>query len=148
VTFGATTTLVAKGGSDIRVDLPAGGTATVREVTNKGAGPEKRFAVTGATSFALGGSGAVTSGGKKLKPAARDKKPPVTRASVKRVGGGKVRLSLRARDASRVAATYVLVSGKRRAYKKPVVIAAAKLRKLTFGSVDMWGNAEKARRAR
>ena len=146
VTFGATTKIVAKGGSDIRVGLPAGGTAAVRDLTQKGAGPEKRFAITGATSFALGGSGAVTSGGKTVKPAARDTKSPVTRATVKRVAG-KVRLTLRARDASKIAATYVFVSGKRRAYKQPLVIAASKLKKITFGSVDIWGNAETARKA-
>jgi hypothetical protein len=41
---------------------------------------------------------------------------------------GKVRLVLKARDASKVAASYVIVSGKRRAYKKPLVIAAKKLK--------------------
>ena len=65
----------------------------------------------------------------------------MTRATVKRVAG-KVRLTLRARDASKIAATYVFVSGKRRAYKQPLVIAASKLKKITFGSVDIWGNAE------
>jgi pimeloyl-ACP methyl ester carboxylesterase len=145
LTLGATTKIVARGGSDIRVELPAGGTATVRDLTDKGAGPEKRFAITGATSFELGGSGTVTSGGKKLKPAARDSRPPVTRAKVKRIGR-KVRLTLRTRDASKVAATYVFVSGKRRAYKKPLLLSASKLKKIRYGSVDIWGNAEKARR--
>jgi pimeloyl-ACP methyl ester carboxylesterase len=144
--LGGSVKIVARGGSDIRVELPAGGTAIVRDLSSKGAGPEKRFAISGTTAFALGGSGAVTSGGKTVKPAARDTKPPVTRASVKRVGG-KVRLTLRARDASKVAATYVFVSGKRRAYKKPLVIAASKLKKVTYGSVDIWGNAETARKA-
>lgn len=147
LTFGATTKIVAKGGSDIRVELPAGGTATVRDLARKGAGPERRFAIRGATSFALGGSGAVSSGGKTLRPAARDKKAPVTRARLARAAGGKVRLTLKARDASKVAVTYIVVAGKRSVYKKPLVIAAKKLAKVRYGSVDIWGNAETPRKA-
>ena len=41
----------------------------------------------------------------------------------------------------------MFVSGKRRAYRKPLVIAASKLKKVTYGSVDIWGNAETARKA-
>ena len=95
--YGGATKIVATGGSDVRVELPAGGTATVRDLTEKGAGAgAARSRSRAATSVALGGSGAVTAGGKALKPSARDKKAPVTRATVKRAGG-KVRLTLGAR---------------------------------------------------
>ena len=69
--------------------------------------------------------------------------PRVRRAA----GSGKVRLLLRARDASRVAATYVKVDGKRTAYRKPLLLPAKRLAKLRYGSVDVWGNAEAARKA-
>ena len=146
VTFGASTKIVAMGGSDVRVELPAGGTAAVRDLSNKGAGPERRYAVTGPTSFALGGSGAVTRAGKPVKPSTVDRKAPVTRAALKRLAGGKVRLTLKARDASKVAATYVVVAGKRRAYTKPLTLPARRLARMTYGSVDIWGNAEAPRR--
>jgi hypothetical protein len=145
--FGSSTKIVAAGGSDVRVELPAGGTATVRDLAQKGASNERRFVLTGTTSLDLGGTGAVTRGGKAAKPSAKDKKAPATRASVKRVAGGKLRLTLTARDASKVAASYVVVAGSKRAYKKPLVLTAKRLAKTTYGSVDIWGNAEKPRKA-
>ena len=60
----------------------------------------------------------------------------------------RVRLVLKARDASRIAATYVTVRGKRRAYRRPVVLPARRLKSVRFGSVDVWGNAEKARKVK
>ena len=140
ITFGGSVKIVAQGGSDVRVDLPAGGTAAVRALSERGASAEQRFAITGASSVALGGSGAVTRGGKALKPVTKDKQPPVTKATVR---GRK--LVLKARDASRVAATFVTVGGKQRVYTKPLRLTAKQLKKATYGSIDIWGNAEKAR---
>jgi hypothetical protein len=138
VSVGPTTKIVARNGSDVRVELPTGGTATVRTVTDKGAGPVRRFA--GAMSVALGGSGAVTRNGKPLKPAAKDTTPPRTTAKLRR---GKLILS--ARDA---AATYVTVAGKARRYTKPLKLTRKQLAKATFWSVDRWGNAERPRHPR
>jgi hypothetical protein len=116
----------------------------VRELSDRGAGAERRFVLTGATTVHLGGSGAVTDrSGKALKAAARDSAAPVTRASWR---GG--RLVLKARDRSRVAATFVTVGGKRRPYSKPLRLTAKQRRSVTYGSVDVWGNAEKPRRLR
>ena len=39
------------------------------------------------------------------------------------------------------------VGGKRTAYRKPLVMPAKRLAKLRYGSVDVWGNAEAARKA-
>ncbi len=143
--YGAETKIVA--GAGVQVELPAGRTAAVRALTEKGAGAARTFGPLSGTARVDLGSGAVTAGGKVVKPSARDKRAPVTRATVKPLGGGKVRLTLRARDASKVGATYVMVAGKRSAYRRPVVLKAAKLAKTTFGSVDVFGNAEKERRA-
>ena len=66
---------------------------------------------------------------------------------MKRLRGGKLRLTLKARDASKVAATYVTVGAKRTTYRKPLVVTAKRLAKLRYGSVDLWGNAEAARKA-
>jgi pimeloyl-ACP methyl ester carboxylesterase len=145
--FGSSTKIVAAGGSDVRIELPAGGTATVRDLAQKGASNERRFALTGTTSLDLGGTGAVTRAGKPVKPSTKDRKAPVTRASVKRIGGGKLRLTLKARDASKVAASYVVVAGKKRIYQQPFVLTAKRLAKTTYGSVDIWGNAENPRKA-
>ena len=41
-----------------------------------------------------------------------------------------------------------MVGGKRRVYKQPLVLTAKRLAKTTFGSVDIWGNAEKPRKAK
>lgn len=139
IEFGGAAKIVAKGGSDVRVELPTGATAAVRDLTDKGAGPEKHYR--GATTVALGGSGAVTGkGGKALKPVAKDKQAPVTKATWRR---GK--LVLKAKDASKVVATFVVVDAKQRAYKKPLKLTAKQRKTATYGSVDVWGNAEKAR---
>ena len=149
VTYGGATTIVAMAGADIRVQLPAGTTAKVRDLTEKGAGKPRSYGPFGGTggAVALGGSGAVTAGGKAVKPAKADTRAPKTTARVKRLAGGKVRLALKARDASKVAATYVTAGGKRTAYRKPLVLPAKRLAKLRYGSVDVWGNAEAARKA-
>ncbi len=140
IELGGAVKIVATGGSDGRVELPAGGTAVVRDLGDKGAGAERRYV--GAGAIALGGSGAVTGkGGKALKPAAKDDKPPKTTATWR---GGK--LVLKAKDASKVAATFVVVGGKQRAYRKPLKLTAKQRRSATYGSVDIWGNVEKARR--
>lgn len=140
IELGGAVKIVAKGGRDVRVELPAGGTAVVRDLGDKGAGAEKRYA--GATAIALGGSGVVTGkGGKALKPAAKDDKPPKTTATWR---GGK--LVLKAKDASKVAATFVVVGGKQRAYRKPLKLTAKQRKSVTYGSVDIWGNVEKERR--
>jgi hypothetical protein len=115
VRFGATTKIVSRGGA--RVELPKGATAVVRQLSDRGAGAPKHY---------VGG-----------KAVARDTKAPVTKASWR---GGK--LVLRARDASKVAATFVIVGGKKRLYRKPVRVS----RSARFGSVDVWGNAETPRR--
>lgn len=58
-----------------------------------------------------------------------------------------MRLALKARDASRVAVTYLTLAGKRTVYRRPLVMIAKKLAKARYGSVDVWGNAETARKA-
>lgn len=142
IEFGGSVKVVAHGGSDVRMELPSGSTAVVRDFTDKGASAERRYS--GATSIALGGSGAVTGkSGKALKPAAKDKQPPKTTA---RLRGGK--LVLKAKDASKVAATFVVIGGSKRAYKQPLKLTAKQLKKATYGSVDVWGNVEKPRRIR
>lgn len=136
VRLGGSTKVV---GRDVRLELPGGSTAAVRDVSSKGATAAKHYA--GVTSIALGGSGAVTGkGGKAVKPSAKDTKAPVTTA---RWRGSK--LTLRARDASKVAATFVVVGGKKRTYRKPLKLTAKQRKTATYGSVDIWGNAEKAR---
>jgi pimeloyl-ACP methyl ester carboxylesterase len=150
VTYGGATTIVAMAGADVRVQLPAGATAKVRDLTEKGASRPRAYGpfAGGGGAVALGGSGAVTADGKAVKPAKADTRAPRTAARVKRLPGGKVRLTLKARDASsKVAATYVTVGAKRTAYRKPLVMPAKRLAKLRYGSVDVWGNAEAARKA-
>jgi len=88
-----------------------------------------------------------------VAPAARagrraaDTRAPRTTARVRRLRGGKLRLTLEARDAARVAATYVTVGAERTTYRRPLVVTAKRLAKLRYGSVDLWGNAEAARKA-
>jgi pimeloyl-ACP methyl ester carboxylesterase len=141
ITIGDETKIVAMAKSGVRVDLPGDATATVRTLTEAGAGREQRF--TGATAVDLGGTGAATRNGKALKPAAKDAKPPVTKATLR----GR-RLTLRARDNTKVAATYVIVGGRARRYRKPVKLTPKQLRSAKYASVDIWGNAEKPRRVR
>jgi pimeloyl-ACP methyl ester carboxylesterase len=147
--YGAATTIVATAGADVRLSLPAGTTAKVRDLTQKGASKPRSFGPFGArgAAVAIGGSGAVTAGGKTLKPAKADTRAPRTTARVERLAGGKRRLTLKARDASKVVATYVTIAGKRSTYRKPLVVTAKRLAKLRYGSVDLWGNAEIARKA-
>ncbi len=149
VTLGAQHTIVARAGADVRLELPAGTAATVRDLTEKGASRPRRYGpfAAGGGAVALGGSGAVTSGGRTLKPAKADTRAPRTTARVRRARAGKVRLVLRARDASRIAATYVTVRGRRSVYRKPLLLTTRQLAKLRYGSVDVWGNAEAARKA-
>ncbi|WP_028061388.1 lipase/acyltransferase domain-containing protein [Candidatus Solirubrobacter pratensis] len=69
---------------------------------------------------------------------AADRRAPRTKAKLRR---GK--LTLRARDASRVAVTMVRVGGRKaRPYKRPLRLGHAKVR---YWSVDEWGNAESVR---
>ena len=149
VSYGGATTIVAMSGADVRLSLPAGTTAKVRDLTEKGASKPRSFGPfpAGGGAVAIGGSGAVTAGGKALKPVKADTRAPRTTARVKRLAGGKLRLTLKARDASKVVATYVSVAGKRSTYRKPLVMTAKRLAKLRYGSVDLWGNAETARKA-
>jgi len=88
--FGGNLKVVTEG--DARVEFPKGTALAVRDLTEKGAGPERRM---------IDG-----------KPVAKDTTPPKTTA---RFRGGK--LVLKARGA---AATYFLVKGKRQRYRKPV----------------------------
>jgi hypothetical protein len=98
-------------------------------------------------AYLVGGSGAVSAGGRARKPVKADTRAPKTIARVKRLRAGKLRLTLKARDASKIAATYVTVGGKRTTYRKRLVVTAQRLAKLGYGSVDLWGNAEAARKA-
>jgi hypothetical protein len=41
----------------------------------------------------------------------------------------------------------VKAGGKRTVYRKPLVVTAKRPAKLRYGSVDLWGNAEAARKA-
>ena len=98
-----------------------GGTAAiVRELSDRGAGAPKHYV------------GA--------KPVAKDTKAPVTKASWRR---GK--LVLKAKDASKVAATFVVIGGKPRVYKRPLKLSAKQRKGAKYGSVDVWGNAERER---
>jgi hypothetical protein len=118
----------------------------VRDLAETGAGLQRRFGpLTGTTTVELGGSGAVTRAGRAVRPAARDAQAPVTRAALRPAGRGRVRLTLRARDASGVAATYVIVDGRRRVYRRAIVLRA---KRVAYGSVDIWGNAERVRTLR
>ncbi len=101
IKLGGTTDIVSSGIADLQIQLPAGGTATVRDIGSKGAGTATRYVLTGATTVPM--SGAV----KGAKAARADKRPPVTSAALR---GG--RLVLKARDASKVAVTYVIVGKK------------------------------------
>ena len=135
IKLGGTTDIVSSGIPDLQIQLPAGGTATVRDISSKGAGPAARYVLTGTATVPMTGA---VKGAKAVK--ASDKKAPVTTASLR---GGK--LVLKARDASRVAVTYVIVGKKKRIYTRPLRLKKAQLDRTTFGSVDIWGNAEQAR---
>ena len=88
----------------------------------------------------------MSAGGKALKPVKADT-PTETTARVQRLRAGKLRLTLKARDASKVAATYVTEGAERITDRKSLVVTAKRLAKLRYGSVDLWGNAEAARKA-
>jgi hypothetical protein len=144
--LGGQTTLVTRGGQDVQVVVPAGMTATERSLSSRGAGARRAYGpFGGAATVALGSSGSVVSGGRAVKPRRLDRRAPVTRARVVRAGR-RWRVALRVRDASRIAATYAVVGGKKRLYRKPLVLTTRALRGLRFGSVDVWGNAEAKRR--
>jgi hypothetical protein len=135
VALGSTTKVVAQEGSGVRLELPPGGTATTRTLSERGAGREQHYVLSGATSVALGGSGAVTRGGKVVKPAPKDTKAPRTKAHRR---GGKVLLRR-----SEAGTTYVVVGGKRRLYTRPFKRSR---KRTTYFSVDVWGNVEKPRK--
>ena len=86
VSYGTATTIVAMAGADVRLELPAGTTAKLRDLTEKGASKARAYGPFGSSggAVALGGSGAVTAGGKALKPAKADTRAPRTTARVKR----------------------------------------------------------------
>ena len=149
VRLGGQSTIVAMAGSGVQVRLPAGATARIRDLDEKGASKPRTYGPFPASggAVALGGSGAVSAGGKALKPVKADTRAPKTTARVKRLRGGKLRLTLKARDGSKIVATYVTAGGKRTTYRKPLVVTAKRLAKLRYGSVDLWGNAEAARKA-
>ncbi len=111
---------------------------------------ERRYGpFTGPVQVAAGATAAVTRGGKPVAPARADDGPPVTRAKLKRLRGGRVRVTLRARDASsQVARTLYRTGGRARRYRRPFTVTVRDLSRLRFGSVDVWGNVEKERRAR
>jgi pimeloyl-ACP methyl ester carboxylesterase len=110
--FGANVKIVA--GDDVKVEFPRGTAVAVRELSERGARPERRY-VDG-------------------KPVKKDTTPPRTSA---RWRHGK--LVLKAKGA---AATYVVVKGKRRVYRRPITVKAG----TRFFSVDAWGNTERARK--
>ena len=119
VTFGGATKIVATGGADVRVELPAGTTAKVRDLTEKGASKPRSSARSrgGGGAVALGGTGAVTAAARRSSRPRPTSARRARAARVKRLAGGKVRLTLKARDASKVAATYVTVA--RQAHRLP-----------------------------
>ncbi|MDA0167842.1 alpha/beta fold hydrolase [Solirubrobacter taibaiensis] len=118
IAFGGETKIVASG--DVRVELPKGTAGVVRELSDRGASAPKHYVGT--------------------KPVAKDTKAPVTTAKWR---GGK--LVLKAKDASKVAATFVVIGGKQRVYKRPLKLSAKQRKGAKYGSVDVWGNAERER---
>jgi hypothetical protein len=119
IVFGGATKIVAAG--DVRVELPKGTAGVVRELSERGAGAPKHYV-----------------GGRRV---AKDTKAPVMKASWRR---GK--LVLEATDASKVAATFVVIGGKQRVYRRPLKLTAKQRTGAKYGSVDVWGNAERVRR--
>ena len=75
ITFGGSTKVVADGASDVRVELPAGSAVALRDLSPKGAGPQRRL--TGAMTLDL--DAGTVRGGKK---AAKDTTPPRTTAKL------------------------------------------------------------------
>jgi len=100
---------------------------------------------TGDPPPATGGPGPI------VRPPA-DRIAPRTTIKVKRLKGGRVRITLRATDrgGSRVARiTYrVGKKGKLQRYRKPFTLRARRLEDLRFGAVDRAGNREKLKSAR
>ena len=84
VRLGGQSTIVAMAGSDVQVRLPAGATARIRDLDEKGAGKPRTYGPFPASggAVALGGSGAVSAGGKALKPVKADTRAPKTTARV------------------------------------------------------------------
>jgi pimeloyl-ACP methyl ester carboxylesterase len=103
---------------------------------------------TGRVDVAAGETVAISRAGREVRPAKADAQAPVTHARVKRLRGGRARVTLRARDASKIARTLVRTGRRTRAYRRPLTVSRSDLRRLRFGSVDVWGNAEKERRVR
>ena len=88
----------------------------------------------------------VRSRGRRVASRPPDRAPPRTRAKV-RVRGRIAIVRFRARDRSGVRRTLVRVAGKRvRLRRGRLRIPVRRLSKVRFGSVDLFGNAERARR--
>lgn len=148
---GAQKFIVADADSPVKVQLPSSGamTVTTRTIDGTKQGPERTFQpAKGVVDIAAGAGAKVTQKGKALKPAPRDTAAPVTTAKVTRLSGGRVRIALRAKDASKLAGTFLKRGTKRVRYRKSVVLTRKVAAKTTFGSVDIWGNAELPRRLR
>jgi hypothetical protein len=115
----------------------------IASVSGGKAGASQLYRGRGELIATAGAKPAVSAGGKAVRSANPDRKPPVTTASFK-VKGSSATVRLSARDDSGVAALNVLVRGKRLAVKRGVVrVPVKQLAALRFGSVDTFGNAEK-----
>lgn len=150
--MGGETTIVASDTTPVQVEVEGGSySLSTRDLHDTQAGPRRAYqGLSGKVVVSAAGTPAVKRGGRALKPASKaDRTPPRTTAKVRKLRGGKVRVTLRARDgASKVAATLLEVGGKKRTYLEAVTLTRKQAARARFGSVDAAGNAETSRKLR
>lgn len=146
------TMIVVNNRTPVTIDLPDGPDGRPYTVTTEELDGARRSApvlygpFTKGTTVGTGSATTLRAGSRVVRPAkGAERRPPRTTARVTRLTGGRVRVALRARDASKVNGTFLFVGERRRRYRRPVVLTAAQARRASFASVDRWGNSEARR---
>lgn len=140
--------LIADASAPVRIALGAGRHAVeTTPITAGGKGKTTAYGpMKGAVTISAGRQAAVRKAGKAVKGKRADTKPPRTRVTVRRKGK-KAIVSVRVRDASGAAYSYLTRGAKPLLrFKRRVKLPVAQLARARYGSVDIWGNAERPRK--
>jgi pimeloyl-ACP methyl ester carboxylesterase len=145
--FGGQTFVVSDDRHPVTFTVPADkATVITRSIDGTKEGPERRYGpLSGSVTVTTGGEAAVRQGSRRLTPAKADRQAPRTTARIRRLAHARVRLTLKASDASPTT-TYLVVGKKKRKVRSSVVLSAKDAKRARYASVDVWGNQERLRR--
>lgn len=145
---GDVSTLVVDSSAPLELDVPAGTAVVATRLVDSGEGAPLFFdALDSSGTVSVGEELTVASGGEEVAPAAPDTAPPKTTIASARKSGSNAVLTKKATDASGVLATYWRIgTGPVKTWTGSIKVKLSRLRKLRFGSVDIYGNVEAARK--